>query len=114
MKLTTKEIASVIGDNSNLPLLCMVDPCLCAYDEYCCAIADITDIYVDEYWVDSDNRVYLRKDSDEELIDEYLDGVYDDIGEERYQKYDDEHWNKVAEEWLSKLDWKPCIVAYIN
>ena len=111
MAAKTSEVAKILRENSNLPILCMVDGDLVA-DESCRRWAGcVGSVEVKEYvCVDPEDfctygqAIFWKEDQDE-LIDLMCDRVPDD-------EYDEFH--KKAEEKVAKLDWIKAIVLYID
>ena len=110
-EVPTESILSLIKDNSNLPFYVLAECVDLYYDECGHVLQEIKDIGIDEIWKD-DERTYILSYDEEDLIDEYLEGIYNDIGEDEYNKHDDDYWERVAEDWIDSLDWERCIVAW--
>lgn len=114
-KVSTEKILSLIRDNGNLPFYVFAHNDELYDDEYSYTLQEIRDISIDKIWHDDGaGRIYVLSYDEEDLIDEYLDGIFDDIGEDEYNKHDDDYWENVAEAWVESLDWKKCIIAWAD
>lgn len=112
--ISTEQILSLIKDNGNLPFYCFVSRDVYD-DDYGNILQQITDIDINEIWYDDGTgRVYVRSYDEDDLIGEYLDSIFDDIGEDEYNKHDEDYWENIAQNWVDSLDWEECILAYAD
>lgn len=112
--ISTEQIISLIKDNSNLPFYCFVS-CDVYDDDYGNILQKITDIDINEIWYDDGTgRVYVRSYDEDDLIGEYLDSIFDDIGEDEYNQHDEDYWENIAQNWVDSLDWEECVLAYAD
>jgi len=103
------ELLKLIEENPLLEIMPMVNTECVGGDDYSSWSAEWGRAEVDEYYV-SDERIYFRSTDSEELVDEYMDNLAEELGEEA----DDENVEQYAINKVNKLEWIKAIVVHIE
>ena len=103
-----KNLLQLIQENSELEIKPMVDSEIVADDCHSYWCGDWGKAKLDEYWV-SDDRIYLKDNDFEDLVQEFIDVNYED-----YPNLSDEELDKIAEEKVNSYEWKKAIIVYIE
>lgn len=100
-------LLELIKENPELEIVPMVSSD-CGGEDYGYYMAEWGTAQIDEYHC-SDERIYLKEQDFEELVDEFIDNNY-----EEYNELTDEELEKLAEEKINNLEWVKAIVVYIQ
>jgi hypothetical protein len=103
-----KELLNLIQENPNLRIVPLVASEIVADDNHCWWCGSWGKAKLDEYWV-SDDRIYLKDNDFEDLVQEFIDVNYED-----YPNLSDEELDKIAEEKVNSYEWKKAIIVYIE
>lgn len=108
-----KNLMRLVAENPTLPIVPMVDSEVVEDDGYNSWMGSWGNACID-YILTRDERIYIKSEDDEELIDEYLDENYGNINytssEHGFQPGD---LDIVGENWLNSLPWEKVIVVWI-
>jgi len=77
-------------------------------DEYCAWIGSWGMPSLDDYYA-GEERIYLKSDGIEDLVDEYMDR-----NDEELEEFDLEAAEKMATEAVMAYEWVPCICVSIS
>ena len=109
MNIKILELLKLIEENPTLEIIPMVNTeCVCS-DDYSYWSSKWGRAEVDEYYV-SDERIYFKSNDSEELIEEYMDNLAEELGEES----ESENIEQYAINKVNKLKWVKAIVVYIE
>ncbi|WP_148466784.1 hypothetical protein [Paenibacillus senegalimassiliensis] len=105
-KENVAKLLKLIAENPDLRVLPMVDSEIVADDGYNRWTAVFGSAQVDEV-VSMGERIYIRSDDEEQLINEAYDKLYDD-------KLTDKEAEKKAESIVGSYEWEKVILVNIN
>ena len=104
MHKSLRELLALMEENPDLPVIPQVDTGVVFDDVYDWVLADWGRVWIDEY-VSHDERVYLRSEDEEELIEDWMYEI-DPDGEET-----DEELEEIVRK---RIKWKKAIFVKIT
>ena len=110
----TAELLQLIRENPELPVVPMVNSEVIADDSHAWWLGEFGMCSIDSYYSDNDaERVWLKADDEEDMLDKWADDHYDEIKD--MSNADAEAYvNKHGGEWINSLPWIRAIVVWID
>ncbi len=99
-----KDLAELIAERPDLPVLAMVDAEICCGDDYGCYLGKISTATIDKFVMDDGGRMYFISDEDVECTLENVltCGEYDNLPDD----------DRARREFFDELPWTEAILVY--
>lgn len=112
--LMTARLIQMIRENPELPVVPMVNEEVVADDTHSWWLGEFGMCSIDSYYSDADaERVWLKADDEEDLLDKWADDHSDEI-EEMSNAEAEVYINKRGKAWIESLPWVRAIIVWIE
>lgn len=105
-----KHLLELVNSNPDLPIMPMVDSEIVADDCHGWWVGGWGNASIEDVW-NNDERIYIRSEVEDTLIDEVSDNICD---EPDYANLTDEEFRNKARSIVDSYNWKTVIAVRIN